>query len=69
MFSENEMVRLLKDIPEQNLSMGAVGTVMVVYNEPGLPQAYEVDFSDYTTYTLKTITLYDGDIERLEKAE
>jgi len=69
MFSEYEMVRLVRDIPEQNLSAGAVGTVMIVYNVPGLPLAYEVDFSDYINFILKTVTLFEADIEGLEKAE
>jgi hypothetical protein len=69
MFSANELVRLVRDIPEQNLFAGAVGTVMIVYNKPGKPEAYEVDFSDYIIFILKTVTLYEDDIERLEIAE
>lgn len=65
MFNENELVRLKRDIPEQKLIAGAIGTVVIVYNKSSKPQAYEIDFSDYTNFTLKTATLYEKDIERL----
>ena len=67
MFREYEMVRLIRDIPELNLQAGDVGVVVIIYDEPNLPRAYEIDFSNVKAKSLKTATLYEGDLERLEK--
>jgi hypothetical protein len=67
MFQEYEMVRIKRDIPELNLHAGDVGVVLMVYDEPNLPRAYEVDFSNIIEKTLKTATLYEKDLERLEE--
>ena len=64
MFNEYEMVRLIRDILEQNLVIGDVGVVLIIHDEPGLPRAYEVDFSDYDRRIVKVVTLFDQDIER-----
>jgi hypothetical protein len=66
MFKEYEMVRIIRDIPELNLQAGDVGVVVIIYDEPNLPRAYEVDFSNIKDKELKTATLYDKDLERLE---
>lgn len=60
------MVRLLRDIPEHHLAAGTVGVVVIVYDEPNLPIAYEVDFSNVKEKELKTLTLYEQDIESLK---
>jgi len=65
MFQEYELVRLKRDIPERNLLAGAIGVVLMIYNEPNLPRAYEVDFSNVEGKMLTTITLYEEDIERM----
>ncbi len=44
--------------------MGIKGTVLIVYNEPGLPRAYEVEFLDENGETLAVITLQEDDIEK-----
>ncbi len=67
MIREYDMVRLIRDIPELNLQAGDVGVVVIVYNEPNLPRAFEVDFSNIKEKTLKTATLYEEDLERLEE--
>lgn len=67
MFREYEMVKLLKDIPELNLRIGDVGVVLIVYDLINWPQAYEVDFSDFDGKELKTVTLYETDIEKVEE--
>jgi hypothetical protein len=67
MFQEYDTVRLKRDIPERNLIAGAVGVVVIVYDEPNLCRAYEVDFSDVASKTLATVTLFENDIERIEK--
>lgn len=65
MFTEYEMVRLRRDMPGQNLWTGDVGVVVIVYDEPNLPRAYEVDFSNLEEKELKTVSLYEEDIESL----
>jgi len=69
MFREYDEVKLLRDLPEQNLFAGEIGVVLIIYNEPGLPRAYEVDFSDYVGGILKIVTLYQEDIERVEEVK
>lgn len=64
MIREYEIVRLKKPIPLRGLSMGIKGTVLIVYNEPGLPRAYEVEFLDENGETLAVITLQEDDIEK-----
>jgi hypothetical protein len=66
MFREYEMVRLIRDMPELNLLAGTVGVVVIIYDEPHLPRAYEVDFSSIEEKELKTATLSEEDIERME---
>jgi len=67
MFREYEMVRLKRDIPEWQLLAGAVGAVVIVYDEPNFPRAYEVDFSEIEGKILKIVTLNEEDIERMEE--
>ncbi len=67
MFKEYEMVRLTRDVPELNLLAGAVGVVVMVYDVPNLPRAYEVDFSSVEEKEQKTATLSEEDIERMEE--
>lgn len=67
MFTEYEMVRLRRDMPGKNLWTGDVGVVVIVYDEPNLPRAYEVDFSNLEEKELKTVTLYEEDIESIEE--
>jgi hypothetical protein len=63
MFQEYQTVRLKKDLPGENLSIGAKGVVLIVYEVPDLPRAYEVEFLDKDGYTLALLTLTDDDIE------
>ena len=66
MFQEYEVVQLKKDIRSKNLFVGTKGTVLMVYDEPTLPLAYEVEFIDDQGITLAVLTVTDEDIERLE---
>lgn len=66
MFQEYQKVRLKKDIPGENLSAGAKGVVLIVYEVPNPPQAYEVEFLDQDGSTLALLTLTDDDIEILD---
>jgi hypothetical protein len=63
MFQEYQKVRLKKDMPGENLSAGAKGVVLIVYEAPDLPRAYEVEFLDQDGGTLALLTLTDDDIE------
>ena len=67
MFQEYEIVRVVRDIPELNLQAGDVGVVVIVYDEPNIPMAYEVDFSNIKEKSLKTATLFEKDLERMEE--
>ena len=64
MFHEYEMVKLRKNIPELNLKSGAVGVVVLIYGDPNLPRAYEVDFSNFDGKELVTATILEGDLEK-----
>jgi hypothetical protein len=64
--NEYDMVKLRKNLPEKNLLLGAVGAVLLVFNEPGLPRAYEVEFTN-TKGEVLLITLFEEDIEKTEE--
>jgi len=57
------MVILRKDIPEENLQKGMIGTIVLVYNEPNLPIGYEVEFVNEQGETISVVTLNEKDIE------
>lgn len=69
MFQEYEVVRLHRPLPEHNLPMGVIGTVVIVYEGPLAakddPLAYEVEFCDADGVTIALVTLHDADLERL----
>lgn len=67
MFSEYEIVRLRNNIPEWNLQAGAIGVVLLIYDEPNLPKAYEVEFTDKEGRTLALLTLLEQDLEHVEE--
>ena len=69
LFQDSDVVRLRRDLPEENLSAGAEGTIVMLFPQemyPHLPQAYEVEFCDDegvpVTYSL-TVTLLEGELE------
>jgi hypothetical protein len=57
MFNEYDIVILKKDIPEQKLSIGMRGTILLVFDEKSLPRAYEVEFFDENGRSLAVITV------------
>lgn len=66
LFDDNEIVRLKRDLPDENLTEGERGTVVMVYPQhlsPHLPQAYEVEFCDEDGVTLALVTLMESDLE------
>ena len=62
MFSLYEIVKL-KSQKAENLPIGSRGTILIIYNEPALPPAYEVEFLDELGNTLAILTLKEEDIE------
>jgi hypothetical protein len=65
MFNEYDVVQLKVPIPSKNLPQGARGTVLIIYNEPGLPLAYEVEFLDQEGNTLALETLTEEFLEKV----
>jgi hypothetical protein len=66
MFQEYEVVQLKRDIRSEGLSAGVRGTVLLIYDDPTLPLAYEVEFADDEGTTLAVLTVTDEDIESIE---
>lgn len=55
---EHALVRLLRPLRQQGLAVGAVGTLVGVYE--GDPRSYEVEFADRHGVTLALVVL-EGD--------
>ena len=66
---ENDVVRLLRPVPQHDLPTGAQGTVVMVYRDAGLPPAYEVEFADADGITQAVVTLKPEDLEVTWRAE
>ena len=64
MFQELEVVRLKRDQPSSGLAVGAVGTVVMVYDEADPPE-YEVEFVDNDGRTLALLTLSEEELEQV----
>ncbi len=65
MLNEYDVIKLKKSIPEKNLYLGDKGTILIVYDVPGLPCAYEVEFLDKDGKTLAILTLRNEDVEKI----
>ncbi len=63
MFNEYDVVRLKRDMPSHGLVAGTRGTIVVVYEDPHLPRAYEVEFVNAKGKTLAIVTLKENDLE------
>ncbi|HKZ82841.1 MAG TPA: DUF4926 domain-containing protein [Anaerolineae bacterium] len=50
-------VVLMRDVPEENLRAGDVGTVVERHEIPGLEVGYSVEFFDMLGHTLAVVTL------------
>jgi len=61
MFKEYELVRLKQPVPFVGLNAGAVGAIVMVYDDP---PAYEVEFTDSSGATIALLTLKEEEIER-----
>ena len=62
MFHEYDMVKLLKNIPEEQLTAGAMGVIQIVHDVPGLPIAYVVEFTNDMNEVV-ILTLLEKEIE------
>ncbi len=56
-FSLYSDVILLRDLPEADLHVGDIGTVVDVHNVAGLELGYSVEFFDMTGKTVGLVTL------------
>ena len=61
---EYDVVLLRRGLPQFQLAAGAVGTVVLVYEDP---PAYEVEFCDAEGITLALVTLREDDLERTDE--
>lgn len=59
---EYDVVRLLQPLPEHYLSEGAIGAVVMVFDDP---LAYEVEFCNADGVTLALVTLAPGALEKV----
>lgn len=62
-FNETELVALLKDVPENGLNRGDVGTVAFVYDGGDL---YEVEFINAAGDTVAVMTLTNKEVCAVE---
>jgi len=58
---EYDVVRLRRAYPEHKLEAGAIGAVVMVYDNP---PAYEVEFCDADGVTLALLTLQEEVLEK-----
>jgi len=59
---EYDVVRLRRPSPEHQLAEGAVGAIVLVFEDP---RAYEVEFCDNDGVTLGLVTLNEDDLEKV----
>jgi len=64
-FSEMDVVRVKKDIPEECIKKGDVGSIVVAFREPD--ETYEVEFVDKNNNS-KQLVLLPDEIEKAEEA-
>jgi hypothetical protein len=56
-----QVVRAVRDVPEEGVAEGMVGTVIQVFDVPR--RAYEVEFADAKGRTVAQATLAEEDLE------
>jgi Domain of unknown function (DUF4926) len=59
-----DMVRLMVDLPDEDLSAGAVGAIVHVFEKPNL--AYKVEFADEDGRTIAQLPLTPGQIQKVD---
>jgi hypothetical protein len=66
MINELDLVVLTRDIPEEQLEAGDVGTVVGVYSNP---PGYEIEFSTFTGETIVVVAVSADSVRPLESRE
>ncbi len=66
MIEDLDIVVLTRDLPEQGLARGDLGTVVHVYQDG---RAYEVEFATLTGRTIAVVTLEPSDVRPLREQE
>jgi hypothetical protein len=59
---EYDVVRLRRAVPEHQLDAGAIGAIVMVFEDP---PAFEVEFCDSEGVTLALVTLTEEDLEKV----
>jgi len=65
-FNELDSVVLNQKLPEHNLEIGDIGTIVAIYNQD---EAYEVEFVTFKGNTVAVVTLLPNQIRNIEKKE
>jgi hypothetical protein len=63
---EYDVVKLLRNLPEHDLSAGSTGAVVMdytKYSDGNRPAAYEVEFVDSSGVTQALVTIAEEDLE------
>ena len=63
-FHEYDVVRLRRSVPEHNLERGAIGAIVMVYDNP---RAYEVELCDADGVTIALLTLGEEELEKVTR--
>lgn len=66
MFKEYDIVKINHDIPGEKIKEGTRGVIVMIYDEPNLPVAYEVEFFGKNGETLRLVTLKEDDLYEIE---
>ena len=66
MIKEHDCVALTKNVPEEGLETGDVGTVVHIHKDG---TAYEVEFMTLTGQTVAVVTLLAGDVRPLSRRD
>lgn len=66
MIKEHDCVVLTKNVPEEGLETGDVGTVVHIHKDA---TAYEVEFMTLTGQTVAVVTLPAGDVRPLSRRD
>lgn len=63
---ELDLIVLLKDLPEEGLKRGAVGTIVFV---PRSEEGYEVEFTDDSGDTIGVVSLTPSQVRPAQESE
>jgi ATP-dependent exoDNAse (exonuclease V) alpha subunit len=66
MIKELDRIILTRDIPENNLKKGDIGTIVMVHNNGS---GFEVEFSTLDGDTLTVVSLNPEDVREIRKRE